>query len=76
MCLEAENAALLRERCEANDACLKEITRAEKAEAENAALRVDAERYRWLRRYADEDFLVGKSEDGVDAAIDAAMSKT
>ena len=39
MCLEAENAALLRERCEANDACLKEITRAEKAEAENAALK-------------------------------------
>jgi hypothetical protein len=35
--LKAENETLLRERCEANDACLTEITRAEKAEAERDA---------------------------------------
>ena len=43
-------------------------------EAENARLRVDAERYRWLR---DDGWFAGTS-DGVelDAAIDAARSSS
>jgi hypothetical protein len=35
----AENANLLRERTESNEACLREVTRAERAEAEVAALK-------------------------------------
>lgn len=54
---------------------LKEI------EAENEALRADAERYRWLRdpanAYRDEWDLFGpySSAEEIDTAIDAARSK-
>lgn len=56
-------------------------SRAERAEAENARLRKDAQRYRWLRdRPLDILFHLFKIEGGrnpddeLDAAIDAALS--
>ena len=61
-----------------------------KLEAENDALRADAERYRWLRDqsggyasnakftiyYRDGDWVQRVRPDDLDAAIDAARSKT
>lgn len=59
------------------------IEHLERLEAENAALRADAERYRWLRSHSNlevGDFEVIKDGsqywrgDDLDAAIDAALS--
>jgi len=51
--------------------------RIEQLEAENAALRDDAERYRWLRDdnafFPEEQMIMGG--DDLDAAIDAARGK-
>lgn len=52
------------------------LTRIRELEAENAALRRDAERYQWLKHAPDEREwlkLGNLLPDQLDAAIDAAM---
>ncbi len=41
--------------------------------AEADALRVDAERYRWLREYDVDSYLAGGKCESLDSSIDAAM---
>lgn len=43
--------------------------------AENEALRKDAERYRWLRRYTVKSLPVAGALDSLDSQIDAVMAK-
>ena len=53
----------------------------ERITIELAALRVDAERYRWLRveaisdKVPPDDFLNAQTPEEIDAAIDAAMGE-
>ena len=68
--LRAELAALVNLRAEADsawDSATYNAERARKAEAELAACREDAERYRWLKK-------VGNYDSAYQYAIDAAMA--
>ena len=79
--LRAELAALVNLRAEADsawDSATYNAERARKAEAELAACREDAERYRWLREHWDDvnhpvDFIICNSfVTTLDADVDAA----
>ena len=79
--LRAENKALRAHITNQNKELDELIPMAEKLEAENEALRADAERYRWLRRPITStadfkkwlDIITNLCEDRMDAAIDAAI---
>ena len=45
------------------------------AEAENAALREDAERYRWLRKFEVDSFFASGKAKRLDVAIDKARNE-
>ncbi len=79
--LEAENARLTHELANAHGVAQACERRAEAAEAERDKLRVDAERYRWLRKAEPLQIPHGKGRlvllgfDALDAAIDAALAR-
>jgi hypothetical protein len=66
-----------------SDFITRQVAEVERLTAENAALRKDAERYRWLRDSAGNDIMEKlmaecsppRWDELVDAAIDAAMGE-
>lgn len=64
-----------------SDFITRQIAEVERLTAENAALRKDAERYRWLRdkKHPSLGFtrlVLNDTPHGIDAAIDAAMGES
>lgn len=73
--LEAENAA-------AENECLEQCRllamggeREARLMAENATLREDAEKYRWLRKFEVDSFFASGKENRLDKSIDAARKE-
>ena len=63
----AAELAEAREQLSAHDAIRAQL------EAERDALRADAERYRWLRKYRVDSYLAAGQLSDLDVAIDAAI---